>query len=64
VSSCRVVCDTNILLSGFLFGGNPEKVLEAVRAGKIHLLISSSILAEFASILKNKFPDFSVIFIH
>ena len=55
MSSCRVVCDTNILLSGFLFGGNPEKVLEAVRAGKIHLLISSSILAEFASILKNKF---------
>ncbi len=55
MSSCRVVCDTNILLSAFLFGGNPEAVLEAARTGKIDLVTSSSILAEFASILKNKF---------
>jgi putative PIN family toxin of toxin-antitoxin system len=50
-----VVFDTNILLSAFLFGGNPEILFEAVRSGKITLITSPSILAEFASILKNKF---------
>lgn len=55
MSARRVVFDTNILLSAFLFGGKPEALFEAVRAGKIQLITSPSILAEFASILKNKF---------
>ncbi len=55
MSAGRVVFDTNILLSAFLFGGNPEALFEAVRAGKIELVTSPSILAEFASILKSKF---------
>ena len=55
MSSSRVVFDTNILLSAFLFGGNPEVLFEAVRAGKIELVASPGILTEFASILKNKF---------
>ena len=50
-----MVFDTNILLSAFLFGGNPEALFKAVRAGKIQLITSPKILAEFASILKNKF---------
>jgi uncharacterized protein len=52
---CRVVFDTNILLSAFLFGGNPEAVLKAAREGKIKLVTSPGILAEFASLLKKKF---------
>ncbi len=55
MKSCRVVFDTNILLSAFLFGGNPRALFEAARAGKIQLITSPPILAEFASILKNKF---------
>ena len=55
MSSSRVVFDTNILLSAFLFGGNPEVLFEAVRAGKIELVTSPRILTEFASLLKNKF---------
>ena len=55
MSAGRVVFDTNILLSAFLFGGNPGVLFEAVRAGKVRLIVSPSILAEFASILKNKF---------
>jgi putative PIN family toxin of toxin-antitoxin system len=51
----RVVFDTNILLSAFIFGGNPEKLFELARAKKIQLLTSSSILAEFATRLKDKF---------
>lgn len=51
----RVVFDTNIFLSAFIFGGNPEKLFELARARELQLLTSPSILAEFASCLKNKF---------
>lgn len=51
----RVVFDTNILLSAFIFGGNPERLFELARAKKIQLLASPSILAEFATRLKDKF---------
>jgi uncharacterized protein len=51
----RVVFDTNIYLSALTFGGKPEVVFEMARAGKIQLAVSASILAELASILKNKF---------
>lgn len=55
MSGRRVVFDTNIFLSAFTFGGNPEVVFEMVRAGRIQLIVSTSILAELASILKGKF---------
>lgn len=51
----QVVFDTNIFISAFIFGGNPEKVFELVRSKKIRLLTSPSILAEFAARLKDKF---------
>ncbi|MDI6689685.1 MAG: putative toxin-antitoxin system toxin component, PIN family [Actinomycetota bacterium] len=51
----RVVFDTNILLSAFIFGGNPEKLFQLTRSKKIQLLTSLSILAEFATCLKDKF---------
>ena len=51
----RVVVDTHILLSAFLVGGNPRTLFEAARAGKIRLITSPTILAEFASILKREF---------
>ena len=51
----RVVFDTNIFLSAFTFGGKPEVVFEMARAGKIQLVVSASILAELASILRGKF---------
>jgi putative PIN family toxin of toxin-antitoxin system len=51
----RVVFDTNILISAFIFGGNPERIFEEARTSGIRLLTSSSILREFASILQGKF---------
>lgn len=51
----RVVFDKNILLSAFLFGGKPEELFELVRLKKFQLLISPSILAEFATCLRDKF---------
>lgn len=55
MSGRRVVFDTNLFLSAFTFGGKPEVVFEIVRAGRIQLIVSTSILAELASILKGKF---------
>jgi putative PIN family toxin of toxin-antitoxin system len=55
LSGRRVVFDTNIYLSALTFGGKPEVVFEMARAGKIQLVVSPSILAELASILRGKF---------
>jgi len=55
LSGRRAVFDTNIYLSAFTFGGKPEVLFEMARAGRIQLVVSTSILAELASILKNKF---------
>jgi uncharacterized protein len=55
VSIRRVVLDTNVFLSALTFGGKPEVVFEMARSGKIQLVVSASILAELASILRGKF---------
>lgn len=51
----RVVFDTNVLLSAFIFGGNPAKLFDLARSGDIHLITSTAILKEFAAVLKAKF---------
>lgn len=51
----RVVFDTNVLLSAFLFGGNPRELLEQAREHRLALVTSPSILLEFSRILKGKF---------
>ena len=51
----RAVLDTNIFLSALMFGGPPEVLVRAARAGRIQLVTSPQILAELAMILKKKF---------
>jgi putative PIN family toxin of toxin-antitoxin system len=52
----RVVCDTNIYISAFIFpGGNPDQVLELARQGLIELYTSHFILGEFRQVLREKF---------
>jgi putative PIN family toxin of toxin-antitoxin system len=43
----KAIIDTNVLLSGFFFGGFPGRVLEAWRDGRFTLVLSASILAEY-----------------
>lgn len=43
----RVVLDTNVVLSGFFFGGLPGRVLEAWRNGHMTLVLSAPILTEY-----------------
>ncbi|NOY70456.1 MAG: putative toxin-antitoxin system toxin component, PIN family [Deltaproteobacteria bacterium] len=47
----KVVLDTNVLISGILFGGNPRQILELVIQGKIDAYISPAILTEFREVL-------------
>lgn len=52
----RVVLDTNVLLSAFVFpGGAPEAVYRLALEGRIELLTSPALLAEFARVLTEKF---------
>ena len=47
----RVVADTNIVVSGFLWHGNPRLVLEAARDGFISLFTSGALLDELEDVL-------------
>lgn len=47
----RVVLDTNVLISGVLFGGKPRRIIESVVKGKIKVYLSPVILDEFKDVI-------------
>jgi putative PIN family toxin of toxin-antitoxin system len=52
----RVVLDTNILISAFVFpGGAPESVYRAALEHRVTLVTSPPLLAEFGRVLSDKF---------
>jgi putative PIN family toxin of toxin-antitoxin system len=54
----RVVADTNVVVSGLLWRGNPRRVLEAARDGSIELFTSAALLAELLDVLsREKFTE-------
>lgn len=48
----RVVIDTNIFVSGILYGGNAQRVLRLFQLARIEIIISPTILAEILVTLK------------
>ena len=54
----KVVLDTNVLISGILFGGNPRQIFELVIQGKIDAYISPAIFTEFREVLVR--PKFGI----
>lgn len=50
----RVVADTNIIISGLLWRGNPRLVLEMARAGAIDLFTSVTLLTELEDVLSRE----------
>lgn len=48
----RIVADTNIVVSGFLFGGIPLRVLDAARSEIIELCTSQALLDELAEVIE------------
>lgn len=55
----RIVIDTNVLLSGFLWGGTPLALIEQVRANTVELVISTALLEEFGRVIAR--PKFATI---
>ncbi len=55
----RVVFDTNIWLSGLLFGGNAEKLLELFIVGDLVVVCSEELVSELRRVVARKFPLFS-----
>jgi len=57
----RVVADTNVLVSAFIFpGGSPEAVYRLALEGQIELVTSPTLLVELGRVLTEKFgwePD-------
>lgn len=52
----RVVLDTNVLVSAFVFpGGPPEAVYRQVLSGKLAIIVSRPLLAELGRVLVDKF---------
>jgi uncharacterized protein len=54
----RVVFDTNIVISGYLWSGAPQKALNAVREGRVKLLISEAMVDELKDVVsRRKFEE-------
>lgn len=52
----RVVFDTNVLISAFVFpGGAPESAYRAALSGRVTLVTSPALLAELARVLADRF---------
>lgn len=51
----QVVVDTNVFVSGILFGGNPDIILDSVKGNQVTLLMSSELASEIMTVL-HRFP--------
>jgi uncharacterized protein len=52
--SVRVLADTNVLVSAFIAGGPPSRVLDEMIDGRIELVLAAPILAELERVLTVK----------
>lgn len=52
MGSPRVVFDTNVLVSGFGFGGKPDECISLALSGEIELVLSTDVLHELAIVVE------------
>ena len=45
MNDIRVVLDSNVFISAFLFGGHPQALIERIAGGQLSCVISVAILA-------------------
>jgi putative PIN family toxin of toxin-antitoxin system len=50
----RALCDTNILVSAFIAGGPPSRVIESSIEGRIELVLANPVLGELKRVLTVK----------
>jgi uncharacterized protein len=51
----KIVTDTNIVVSALLWHGQPRKILEAARSGRVHIFSSAALLAELYDVLSREY---------
>lgn len=51
----KLVLDSNVIISGIVFGGKPRKLLQHIIEGRLELYLSKKIIDEILEILKRKF---------
>lgn len=51
----KLVLDSNVIISGIVFGGKPRKLLQHVIEGGLELYLSKEIINEVIEILRKKF---------
>ena len=47
----KIVVDTNVVISGVFFGGNPRQIVEAIADGKIDAYVTTEIVDEYMGII-------------
>jgi putative PIN family toxin of toxin-antitoxin system len=55
----RIVLDTNVYISGILFGGNSKVIIDLILEGKLELFITEEIIKEINDVLRRPKFDFS-----
>jgi putative PIN family toxin of toxin-antitoxin system len=50
----RIVVDTNVIVSAFLWGGTPRRILDAVEEQRIELFTSRALIAELEDVLSRE----------
>ena len=50
----RIVVDTNVIVSAFLWGGTPRRILDEVEAKRIELFTSRALIAELENVLSRE----------
>ncbi len=61
----KVVLDTNVFISGVFFGGVPGRILSAWAGGRVSLVLSPAILAEYRRVgeeLGAEYPERTAAF--
>ena len=54
----RIVADTNVIVSAFLWGGTPRRLLDAVEARRFELFTSRALVTELEDVLsREKFTE-------
>jgi uncharacterized protein len=52
----QVVIDTNVWISGMVFGGNPERIIKLFIDGSLLVVASEEMLSELRRKVSHKFP--------
>ncbi len=50
----KIVCDTNVIVSGMLFGGHSRTILMAVAQGRVEAFTSPELLHELREVLQRR----------